>query len=234
MHLPTKSIERALAKRGAKWIAAVDEAGRGSWAGPVVAGAVLFDARFFHSRSRALARTGPAKLSTLVIPNRSVEYYKDFAFLRDSKLMTARQRETYYYALGSHGGIHHAVGVVNEKTIDEVNIHHATLLAMRRAIGSLPHKPDAILIDGIFPIPNACYSQQCFPHGDRRIFSIAAASIIAKVTRDRIMAAYAAQYPTYGFERHKGYGTKFHHAQLALHGPSPIHRMSYKPVAGSV
>lgn len=194
-----------------QWIAGVDEAGRGSWAGPVVAGAVLFNARFF----RAYSRSGNKKL----------------AFLRDSKLAPAKQREAYYHALTATGEIRWGIGVVDEGVIDEINIHRATLLAMRRAIESLRHEPDIILIDGIFSIPDIPYPQECFPHGDRRIFSIAASSIIAKVTRDRLMVEYARKYTEYGFESHKGYGTKSHYRRLVLHGPSPIHRMSYKPIA---
>jgi ribonuclease HII len=240
MILPTKSIERALIRRGIQWIAAVDEAGRGSWAGPVVAGALLFDARFFHSRLRSGGARpteqpfGQARASRLVISNRSSKYYKGLAFLRDSKLLTHRQREAYYHALTRYSEVKEGIGVVDCNVIDEMNIHCATLLAMRQAIESLPRVPDIVLVDGLFSIPGISYPQEYFTHGDRRIFSIAAASIIAKVTRDRMMEKYAEKYPEYGFEKHKGYGTKFHQTRLVSFGPSPIHRMSYTPVASLV
>ena len=207
MRLPSKSIERTLIGRGARLIAAVDEAGRGSWAGPVVAAVVLFESSFFVTSQRHLR------------------------FIRDSKLVNEAGREKYYKMLTECTRMQWEVGAVDAKTIDKINILEATLRAMTKAIRKLTRKPDIVLVDGIFSIPGVSYAQECFPHGDRRIFSIACASIIAKVTRDRLMTGFAKQYPEYGFEKHKGYGTKLHQIQLASVGPSPIHRKSYRPVA---
>ena len=103
---------------------------------------------------------------------------------------------------------------------------------MKKALGAFKNKPDYVLVDGKFALPNCSYNQKPIIHGDSKIFSIAAASIIAKVTRDRIMMELHERYPEYGFDRHKGYGTKFHLEQIKKHGPSLIHRKSFGPVRG--
>lgn len=209
MIFPTMANERKLIKSGVRLIAAVDEAGRGALAGPVVAGAVLFEASFFfRPRSRATVIN-----------------------VRDSKLLTPRSRERLFGELINHQAIRWGIGLIDSAGIDAMNIHHATLQAMHDAVVSLREAPDIVLVDGRFNIPRLPYIQECAVHGDRRIFSIAAASIIAKVTRDRLMNEYASQYPQYGFDKHKGYGTRLHRARLMLAGPSPIHRISYTPVA---
>ncbi|MDP3794830.1 MAG: ribonuclease HII [bacterium] len=208
MQLPSKLIERTLFRRGVRWIAAVDEAGRGAWAGPVVAAAVLFDAAAFHDAA------------------------KRFCGVADSKLLSPAMRTAAFEVMTTSRCLRYAVGQSTAATIDRINIRQAAFLAMARAVGNLPQRPDVILVDGIDPVRGIEMIQQCFAHGDRRIFSIAAASIIAKVTRDRLMDALAQDYPRYGFEKHKGYGTALHQARLAAFGPSPIHRRSYAPVAG--
>lgn len=172
----------------------VDEAGRGPLAGPVVAAAVQFR-------------------EPVEIP-----------YLRDSKKMTARQREMCYDIIRSHAV---AVGVaaVGPTAIDAIGILKATYLAMKRAIEELPHKPDAILVDGR-PVQIGL-THQALVKGDDRSFSIAAASVIAKVLRDRMMNSYHLWYPEFEFNLHKGYPTPRHKQLLKEFTPTPIHRFSF-------
>ena len=148
--------------------------------------------------------------------------------LDDSKKLTARQREKLFDILMAQ--THSATACVNVATIDAINIRAASLLAMKMAVDGLPVEPAHALIDG-----NACPAELSCPatslvKGDARSLSIAAASIVAKVTRDRIMERAGQDYQHYGFERHKGYGTRVHLDALAAHGPCPLHRISFAPV----
>ena len=127
---------------------------------------------------------------------------------------------------------HVGVGIVSEKIIDRINIYRATIKAMELALADLKTAPDYALVDGRMKLPTRC-PIKCIIEGDSKSISIAAASIIAKVTRDRIMVEYHEKYPQYGFARHKGYGTKAHMSALREHGPSPIHRFSFQPVTAS-
>ncbi len=192
-------------KAGVEIIAGIDEAGRGPLAGPVVAAAVILPERFRHKT------------------------------LTDSKKLSAEAREAIYAELTAAGSpIRWAVAVVGHEEIDRLNILRATHQAMRQAIAALSTlselacPPHHALIDGLpvrpFPIP-----QTALVKGDAASFSIAAASVIAKVTRDRIMVEMDALYPDYAFAQHKGYGTREHLDRLRLHGPSPIHRRSFLP-----
>jgi len=153
--------------------------------------------------------------------------------LDDSKKLTARQRDELYSELTSRADINWAVAIVEPDEVDRLNILEATHEAMRRAVAGIVPDPDHALIDGLpvlpFPIP-----QTALVGGDGLSFSIAAASVIAKVTRDRIMVAMDAQYPGYEFAQHKGYGTALHLAKLRAHGPCPIHRKSFSPVRQAV
>ena len=154
----------------------------------------------------------------------------DHAILHDSKKLSEPKRESIYAELtGDAQVIWHCV-MVEPEEIDRINILQATWVAMRRAVLGLTQKADAALIDGKqvknFPIPHKAIIK-----GDSLSFSIAAASVIAKVTRDRLMHDLAVKHPEYGFEQHKGYGTPQHLAALRLHGPCPIHRRSFEPVA---
>lgn len=188
-------------------ICGIDEAGRGPWAGPVVAGAAVF-----------LTRNVAPEL---------------LAQLNDSKKLTAKKREYLYELLRQEeqaGHILCGIGEASAAEIDELNILQATFLAMRRAVENLPQKPDVALIDGNrlpkdFPCAN-----ECFIGGDGRSYSIAAASILAKVYRDRLMSEMAKQYPHYSFEKNAGYGTKAHIAGLRQYGVTPQHRRSYRPI----
>ncbi len=148
--------------------------------------------------------------------------------VRDSKQMTPKAREAAFPVIQEQA-LSTGIGVVSREYIDEHNILKAALEAMRRAILTLAPRPDFILVDGISAIPLSI-PQRCLKKGDRRSRSISAASVLAKVYRDRIMAAYHLMYPVYGFDRNKGYGTQQHRDALKQHGPSPFHRLSFKGV----
>ena len=201
MIIPTFRREKQLYKKGYRFVAGIDEVGRGPLAGPVVACAVVI----------SLGR----------LKNSNV---------RDSKSLTPLQRERLYKVLTNDKNINYAVGIVSEKIIDKINILKASLLAMKKAAENLEIKPDFLLLDGRWTIKNYPVSQTAIPNGDKYVFSIAAASIIAKVTRDRLLVHYDKKYPNYGFARHKGYGTKLHLEMLKKYGPCRLHRKSFRPV----
>ncbi len=195
----------ALLQSGVSRLAGVDEAGRGPLAGPVVAAAALFPADLLHHPPPALLE------------------------LNDSKALSPAKREALFELLGTTPGLQSAVSVVEPLEIDRLNILRATHLAMARALAALPDLPDLALIDGL-PVPGLPCPSQNEIKGDARCLTIAAASILAKVTRDRIMVALDRKYPQYGFARHKGYGTRAHLEALNEHGPCPAHRQSFAPV----
>jgi len=199
---PDLTVERELWAQGFTRIAGVDEAGRGPWAGPVVAAAVIFSPQ--------------TDLSPLL------------GRVDDSKRLSPQQRDALYdliLDLASAVG----VGQASPKEIDALGIGPATQLAMHRALVALPFPPDYLLIDYV-ALPDVDLPQQALVKGDARVLSIAAASIIAKVTRDRWMMQLDEQYPGYGFAQHKGYGTRAHRNALRRLGPSPIHRRTWRPV----
>jgi ribonuclease HII len=148
--------------------------------------------------------------------------------LADSKKLSARQREALY-SLIVRDAASFGVGLASVEEIDQLNIYHATLLAMQRAIAALTLRPEHALIDGNVCPALAC-SARAIIGGDATVPAISAASIIAKVTRDRMMDELALQFPAYGFERHRGYPTVAHCQALTLHGVTPIHRRSFRPV----
>ena len=198
----TFAYERALKEQGFLRIAGVDEAGRGPLAGPVVAGCVLFS---------STCDTQP---------------------YRDSKKVTARQRNILFEKLqDSEAAV--GVGIADLADIERINILQASLLAMRRAVQDCADQdgfpPDFLLVDGTFKVPLEL-TQQPLIKGELKSASIAAASIVAKVTRDRLMAEYHLQYPQYNFQQHKGYPTKAHRASIAKFGPCPLHRKTFKGV----
>ena len=148
--------------------------------------------------------------------------------LGDSKAMSAAKRDRLYRWLMDGGG-DVAIGVVRQDEIDRINILQASLLAMKKAVLKLSPAPDMLLIDGLFTL-DLPVEQKAVVKGDARIEAISAASIVAKVTRDRMMTGFHGKYPQYGFDRHKGYPTAEHRRAIELNGPSPIHRMSFKGV----
>lgn len=155
---------------------------------------------------------------------------KDYRFkerIDDSKKLSAKKRERAFIEIFKKSIV--GIGIVDEKTIDDINIYQATKKAMQIAISNLKIPPDYVIVDGKMKISTKC-PLKCIVGGDSKSLSIAAASIVAKVTRDRLMLEYDKIYPKYGFARHKGYGTKAHVEALANYGPSPIHRFSFRPV----
>ncbi len=218
MQTTTFDIEKLKSPDGGRVVIGVDEVGRGPLAGPVVAAAVCFKDPLF------------------VIPD-ALE--KEFSLIRDSKKLSEKQREKIFDLIQEY--FFTGIGIISPETIDRVNILEATFLAMKAAVSSIKkqlttnnqQKSDQdffLLVDGNQAIPHLSLAQEAIIGGDGISKSIAAASIIAKVTRDRMMDEYAGLYPVYGFDQHKGYGTKVHMDALRKHGPCPLHRMSFKPV----
>lgn len=181
-------------------VAGFDEAGRGPLAGPVVAAAVILPPEDCYPVA-----------------------------LRDSKQLTPARREAAFEFLQDLPGSAIGVGIIGAEEIDRINILEATRKAMLYALNALPVLPAALLIDALF-LPGTDIPQRSLVRGEEASVSIAAASIIAKVTRDRLMIEADRRYPAYGFARHKGYGTRLHLAALAEYGPTPIHRRSFRPV----
>jgi len=199
----TFSFERTLYQQGYSRVAGVDEAGRGPLAGPVVAACVILPRDLDHS------------------------------IFRDSKLLTARRRSLIFDVLQGNGALI-GVGSADPREIEQINILQASLLAMKRAVEdcaahNLGGLPDYLLVDGKFQVP-ASVSQLTLVKGESKSASIAAASIIAKVTRDRIMADNHQQFPQYGFLRHQGYPTKEHRQAISRFGPCPLHRRTFRGV----
>ena len=205
--LPHLQLERVLLESGYQLIAGLDEAGRGAWAGPVVAAAVVMP----------IWKTNLAQILHAV---------------RDSKLMTPVTRERVY-PLVRQVALATGIGVTAAADVDRHGIVTATRIAMRAAIGNLGLLPDYLLIDALH-LPRVSIPQRGIPKGDLQHLSIAAASIVAKVTRDRLLGELDQMHPGYGFAQHKGYGTRRHSYSLAKLGPCPIHRYSFSPVRAAL
>lgn len=197
-------LEKALWSQGFHLVAGVDEAGRGAWAGPVVASAVVLPP---HRRGLVHLLEG----------------------VQDSKRLTPAQREALLPLIQSVA-LAVGIGEASPAEVDALNVLGATRLAMQRALAGLSPQPDFLLLDHL-TLPNWPGPQQGISRGDGQVLSIAAASIVAKVYRDRLMVRLARVYPGYDLEHNKGYGTPRHRLALARLGPSPIHRRSYRPVA---
>lgn len=168
---------------------------------------------------------GPVVAAALIMP-----MDLEIKGLDDSKKLTHLQRVRIFEEIVDLGLIC-SVGAINNEDIDKINIHKASLMAMRKAVMGLKQAPDFILVDGKFTIPNVNYPQLAVVSGDSRCKAIAAASIVAKVTRDRIMDKIQGLYPAFSFAKHKGYPTQAHLEELKANGPCEIHRKSFKPVA---
>ncbi len=208
MKLPRKILEQKLFKSGYGYICAVDEVGIGCLAGPVVVCAVGITNTFYK------------------------KHHKKLHWLRESKLLLPHQREIFSKELLAEKDLVYAISLCSPKKIDEINIYQAARSAMRSALRKI--KPTnlkiktIVLVDGRNKLHGIEEDQQAIVKGDRKIFAIACASIIAKVYRDSLMTKYAQKYPGYGFEKHMGYATKFHQTQLTALGPCPIHRRSFR------
>ncbi len=196
--------ERAASRAGADLIAGVDEAGRGPLAGPVVAAAVILPREWVECGL-------PAELDGL----------------NDSKQLSEPQRERFFEFLVGSRDVRNAVRRSEVDVIDRINILQATHRAMREALAAL--QPSHALVDGL-EVPALGWPQTAIVKGDALSYSIAAASVLAKVTRDRLMLEFDREFPGYGFAEHKGYGTPQHLAALAALGPCPIHRRSFAPL----
>ncbi len=191
------SYENNALLNGYKTVCGIDEAGRGPLAGPVYAAAVIL----------------PTGL--------------EIEGLNDSKKLSEKKREQLFPII-CEKAIAYSIGIATEKEIDEINILNATFLAMKRAVEGLSVKPDYALVDGNrYPKISNDIKEEVVVKGDAKSMSIAAASILAKVSRDRFMLEMTKEYPQYCFEQHKGYGTKLHYEKILEYGPSPIHRMTF-------
>ncbi|WP_297056648.1 ribonuclease HII [Thermosulfurimonas sp.] len=191
--------EKRYRQVGYRFIAGVDEAGRGALAGPVVAAAVVLPEGFDH-------------------PD-----------LADSKVLSPEKRAELYEII-TREALTWAIGEASHEEIDALGILQASLLAMARAVTGLSLTPELLLVDGRFTLPGWGGPQKAVVDGDALCASIAAASILAKVHRDRLMESLSPEYPSYGFARHKGYGTREHLEALRLYGPCPIHRRTFRPI----
>ncbi len=203
---PTLDEEKLLWSQGIRPLAGVDEVGRGPLAGAVVAAAVIL----------------PEQMDDLL--------QASLAQLNDSKKISPSLRQKLYTFLTEHAEVIYALGEASVLEIDELNILEASALAMRRAVVALKKKPAYVLVDGL-PVKNFPFPQHALIGGDGCSLSIAAASVIAKVTRDRMMEELDLLFPHYGFARHRGYGTREHLENLRRYGPCQYHRRSFKPVA---
>lgn len=194
-------LEQKARSLGYSCIAGVDEAGRGPLAGPVVAAACILSDELF------------------------------FPGINDSKLVPPLKREALYHTLTTHPQVYYGIGISEVSVIDEINILQATLKAMREAVSKLQARPDYLLVDGEKLVTEGGILAEKIVKGDQKSQSIAAASIIAKVVRDKMMQGYHLLFPEYGFNEHKGYGTEKHRAALKRYGPCAIHRKGFAPVA---
>ena len=204
-HWHRLSYESDLWRKGVTLVAGADEAGCGPLAGPVVAAAVMFPSGWLEAG-----------------------LYSKLRGLNDSKQLSEEQREKFYATITSHPEICHAIASADVEMIDRINIRQAAWRAMNQALDHLQPRPQHVLIDGL-RIKWLPYAQTALVEGDARSYSIAAASVLAKVTRDRLMREYETVHPGYGFAQHKGYSTPQHLAAINALGPCAIHRKSFWP-----
>ena len=222
METSTFILEKDFASQGFTHIIGTDEVGRGPLCGPVLACAAMF------------------KDPTFEIP---ADKQKQFDLIRDSKKLSEKQREEIFNFISEH--FYLGFGLCDHETIDQINILEASFLSMKKAIQELKRNLSQeiwagsepkyiILVDGNKQIPSLSMEQYAVIGGDKLVKSISAASIMAKVTRDRMMEDFAKKYPQYGLDKHKGYGTKVHMEALLKYGPCPIHRKSFAPVRKAI
>lgn len=201
MILPTFALEEQLYHQGYKRIAGIDEAGRGAWAGPIVGAAVILPREIGQHNLK----------------------------IRDSKTLSPRQREALFDQI-CQIACGYQITVVDNAQIDQHGITHANITVVQKSALDLNPVPDYCLMDKVIGKLTLKTPHQTIIDGDAQILSIAAASILAKVFRDRLMRDFSTTYPQYGFDKHVGYGTHFHQKMLEIHGPCQIHRKSYKPI----
>ncbi|MFH1712969.1 MAG: ribonuclease HII [Candidatus Jacksonbacteria bacterium] len=201
MPAATFDLEQKLYKKGYQHIAGIDEAGRGSWAGPIVAAAVI------------LSRNFPLLNQTL----------------RDSKQLSAKQRDRLCKIIKANS-LNYQISIIDRNYIDQYGINQANIEVIKQSALKLQPQADCLLIDGLKIAISLPTYFKLIPQGDSSVASIAAASILAKTARDYIMQELAKKYPQYGFDKHKGYGTAMHQEKLTQHGPCAIHRQSYGPI----
>lgn len=200
------SIEnRIAAEHQTVWIAGLDEAGRGALAGPVCAAAVI-------------------------LPLDPAQFPQALVGLTDSKLLSPKRREAYFDLITTHA-LAYGIGTVSAACIDEIGILPATKEAMMIALEQIkPKLPDYLMLDGRLKLKALDIPQESIIKGDSKSLSIAAASILAKVSRDKMMVQYAQKWPAYAFEQHKGYGTRYHRELITKNGGTPIHRKTFAPL----
>ncbi len=213
MQISTFELEKQASQKY-DFIIGIDEVGRGPLAGPVVAGAAILK-----------------DLNSIDLED------KNWDLVRDSKKLSEKQREKVSDFIMDNFFV--GIGICDHETVDRMNILQASFLAMKKAFTDLKkqikdleqNQKTILLLDGNQYIPNLTIEQKCIPQGDKKVKSISAASIVAKIARDDMMIKFAEKYPEYSFEKHKGYGTKIHMESLEKCGPCEIHRKSFKPVA---
>jgi len=231
-------LEEKLLSEGWDFVIGVDEAGRGPLAGPVVAAAVAVR-KLQVTNYKLQTNQKNQILNNQINPGGKIsDEDKMWGMIKDSKKLSEKRREEVFEFIKENFYV--GVGICNHETIDRVNVLEATFLAMKKAVGDLKSQlPDQkgkiiILVDGDKVIPNFSGEQKSIVSGDKLVKSISAASIIAKVTRDRIMNDFDKKYPAYQFAKHKGYGTKIHINALKEHGPCEIHRRTFAPVRNAI
>jgi ribonuclease HII len=238
MQKSTFNLENTLIADGYEFIIGIDEAGRGPLAGPVVASAVVLrnleNLQSICHCERSEAIPDLSRKSRDCHCRSEAELPRNdmlFNLIRDSKTLSHKQREGLFDFIQENFYV--GVGIIDHKTIDRVNILEATFLSMKSALADLRRQVNykdqrhIVVVDGNKKISNLSLDQKAVPSGDKLVKSISAASIIAKVTRDRIMLEMHEKYPEYGFDRHKGYGTKMHFEMLKKNGSCEIHRRSF-------
>ncbi|MFH1656149.1 MAG: ribonuclease HII [Candidatus Nealsonbacteria bacterium] len=230
MKYPNFREEKRLRKKGYICIAGIDEVGRGPMAGPVLAVALIVNIKKEQVPCKQEQKSKRNKLlaSKSKMTNQKLKFL-NFKEIKDSKKLSVKKREEIFDILKKMPEIEWGIGKVSEKIIDKINILEATKLAMKRAVNNLQKKTDLVdflLIDGNIGL-DLDIAQKSMIKGDEKVISCALASIIAKVSRDKIMISYHKKYPEYGFDKHKGYGTDFHFKMMEIYGSSVIHRKSF-------
>ncbi len=255
MKYPNFNEEKKLHKQGYAMVVGLDEAGRGPLAGPVVAGAIAFLKPQTPMSNDQLNPKKSKSQNGLEIKSLGFDWELGFGNwdlgVKDSKQLSEKKREEIYNILINRPGVVWGVGIVSEKIIDKINILEATKLAMQKAVKNLENKcttiskasgfmvhstgVDFLLLDGNFTLRQAqgkrFIPQKSIIKGDQKVFSISCASIITKVTRDRIMQKMHKKYPEYGFDKHKGYGTAMHIKNIKTFGACKIHRKTFYPIS---